>query len=104
MIRIRGGKPTVSSNTKAFGVCSSLTQSHISYDSGTLRLLDQTQLPERVVFVTLNTSLEVAEAIAHLRVRGAPAIGITAAYGIAIEAHNLIAAGITGHKFLENLK
>jgi len=80
-----------------------LTQSHISYDAGTLRLLDQTQLPQRVVFVTLNTSPEVAQAIAQLRVRGAPAIGITAAYGMAIEARNLIAAGISGPQFLERL-
>ena len=86
-----------------FGVCSSLTQSHISYDAGTLRLLDQTKLPQRVVFVTLNTSPEVAQAIAQLRVRGAPAIGITAAYGMAIEARNLIAAGMSGPQFLENL-
>jgi len=80
-----------------------LSQSHISYDAGTLRLLDQTQLPARVVFVTLNTAPEVAEAIAQLRVRGAPAIGITGAYGMAIEARNLIAAGMTGAQFLQRL-
>ena len=81
-----------------------MTQSHISYDAGTLRLLDQTQLPERVVFVNLNTAPEVAQAIAQLRVRGAPAIGITAAYGMAIEARNLIATGRSGPQFLEGLK
>jgi methylthioribose-1-phosphate isomerase len=81
-----------------------LTQPHISYEPGTLRLLDQTQLPERVVFVTLKTSPEVARAIAQLRVRGAPAIGITAAYGLAIEAHNLLAAGLSSSQFLESLR
>ena len=98
-----GGKSNHFLEQTVFGVCSFLTQSHISYDAGTLRLLDQTQLPQRVVFVTLKTSPEVAQAIAQLRVRGAPAIGITAAYGMAIEARNLIAAGMSGPQFLESL-
>ena len=81
-----------------------MTQSHISYEPGTLRLLDQTQLPDRVVFVILNTSPQVANAIAQLRVRGAPAIGITAAYGLAIEAHNLSDQGLSGAQFLAKLR
>ncbi len=54
-----------------------------------LDLLDQTQLPERVVFER-QTSLEtVFTAIRELKVRGAPAIGIAAAYGlvVAMQAH-----------------
>jgi len=81
-----------------------LTQSHISYEPGTLRLLDQTQLPDRVVFVTLKTSPDVAQAIAQLRVRGAPAIGITAAYGVAIEAHTLSKQGLSRPQFLAKLR
>lgn len=47
-----------------------------------LELLDQRQLPEEVVYLNLNTSKEVWEAIRHLKVRGAPAIGIAAAFGL----------------------
>jgi len=48
-----------------------------------LRLLDQRQLPAREVWMTLEKPAEVAIAIRELAVRGAPAIGIAAAYGAA---------------------
>ncbi len=49
-----------------------------------LQLLDQTQLPERAVYES-QTSLEtIYEAIRGLKVRGAPAIGIAAAYGLVV--------------------
>jgi methylthioribose-1-phosphate isomerase len=47
-----------------------------------LELLDQTLLPERAVFLNLTSDAGVFEAIQSLRVRGAPAIGIAAAYGL----------------------
>lgn len=47
-----------------------------------LDLLDQRLLPEDIVYLPLKTAEEVWEAIRHLKVRGAPAIGIAAAYGI----------------------
>ncbi len=47
-----------------------------------LDLLDQRLLPEEVVYLQLTTPEEVWEAIRHLKVRGAPAIGISAAYGL----------------------
>lgn len=49
-----------------------------------LRLLDQTKLPLQVEYHDLDDYREVVEAIKHLQVRGAPAIGIAAAYGMAI--------------------
>ncbi len=49
-------------------------------------LLDQNELPERPVVLRLTTIEEVAEAIRTMRVRGAPAIGIAAAYGMVLEA------------------
>jgi methylthioribose-1-phosphate isomerase len=49
-------------------------------------LLDQNQLPERTVVLRLTTIEEVAEAIRTMSVRGAPAIGIAAAYGMALVA------------------
>ncbi|MSR29960.1 MAG: S-methyl-5-thioribose-1-phosphate isomerase [Gemmataceae bacterium] len=51
---------------------------------GFLRLLDQTQLPLKVVFKDCKTVEEVHEAIRSLRVRGAPAIGVAAAMGCVI--------------------
>jgi methylthioribose-1-phosphate isomerase len=47
-----------------------------------LDLLDQRLLPEEVVYLELETAEEVWEAIRHLKVRGAPAIGIAAAFGL----------------------
>lgn len=47
-----------------------------------LVILDQTQLPQREIYVTLRTEEEIWDAIYKLKVRGAPAIGIAAAYGI----------------------
>jgi methylthioribose-1-phosphate isomerase len=51
-----------------------------------IRLLDQTLLPEREVYLELRTVDAVAEAIRALRVRGAPLIGIAAAMGAALAA------------------
>src|SRR5690606_28591747 len=59
----------------------------IAWADGSVRLLDQTALPEATRYVDLRTVEEVAEAIRVMRVRGAPAIGITAAYGLALAAH-----------------
>ena len=52
------------------------------YLGGSLRIIDQTMLPRRLVHTTLFKLEEVVEAIKSLRVRGAPAIGIAAAYGL----------------------
>src|SRR5437867_150790 len=49
-------------------------------------LLDQRRLPEEVVEVRCTTAAEVADAITEMVVRGAPAIGIAAAYGLALAA------------------
>ena len=54
----------------------------IKFENETLRILDQTLLPCEEVWLTLDTKEAVWEAIRKLRVRGAPAIGIAAAYGI----------------------
>ena len=47
-------------------------------------LLDQSLLPQEVVYRRLTHEQEVAEAIKTLKVRGAPAIGVTAAFGMAL--------------------
>jgi methylthioribose-1-phosphate isomerase len=51
---------------------------------GAFHLLDQTLLPEREVWMRCERPEEVAEAIRRLAVRGAPAIGVAAAYGLAL--------------------
>jgi methylthioribose-1-phosphate isomerase len=51
-----------------------------------LRVLDQRQLPGTIAYDTYATADGVAEAIATMRVRGAPAIGIAAAFGVALAA------------------
>lgn len=52
-------------------------------------LLDQSVLPQQVVSLLLAHEQQVAEAIKSLKVRGAPAIGVTTAYGLALAAHRL---------------
>jgi methylthioribose-1-phosphate isomerase len=49
-----------------------------------LRILDQTRLPEETVYLDCDTVEEVATAISNLKVRGAPAIGIVAAFGVVV--------------------
>lgn len=58
----------------------------IRWMDGTLRLLDQRQLPERETYMDCGDVETLAEAIRTLAVRGAPAIGIAAAYGCVIAA------------------
>jgi len=54
------------------------------YRDGGIDLLDQTLLPQEEVVVRLTTVDAVAEAIGTMRVRGAPAIGVVAAYGMVV--------------------
>ncbi len=59
----------------------------IRFDGRVLRLLDQRALPARESWLDITHVDQVIDAIANLMVRGAPAIGITAAYGAVIAAH-----------------
>ena len=59
---------------------------HLSEDERSVVILDQTQLPNRQVLLTLNTTEELCDAIRRLAVRGAPAIGIFAGYGLYVLA------------------
>jgi methylthioribose-1-phosphate isomerase len=51
-----------------------------------LLLVDQTKLPHETTMVTCTTAEQAAHAIKSMQVRGAPAIGVTAAYGMALGA------------------
>ncbi|HWR12125.1 MAG TPA: S-methyl-5-thioribose-1-phosphate isomerase [Rectinemataceae bacterium] len=70
---------------------------------GSLVILDQTLLPNEVVFLRLRTQVEIWEAIYQLRVRGAPAIGIAAAYGAYLAVRDSRAPDYSGilAEFLE---
>ena len=57
-----------------------------------LRLLDQTRLPGECVVIACTTAAQVGEAIRTLQVRGAPAIGGAAAYGLALGAREALPA------------
>jgi methylthioribose-1-phosphate isomerase len=57
----------------------------LRFDGEALRALDQTALPWREHELELRTAAEVAAAIRRLAIRGAPLIGVAAAYGIALE-------------------
>jgi len=61
----------------------------IEWANGTLRLLDQTRLPSEEVIVEAHGYLEAVNAIKTMQVRGAPAIGVTAAYAMAMAARDL---------------
>ncbi len=58
-----------------------------------LVMVDQTRLPGALVLLHPATAGEVAEAIRVMRVRGAPAIGAAAAYGLALGAREAVADG-----------
>src|SRR5262245_23171351 len=61
----------------------------LRWRDGRLELIDQRGLPARIEFVACSSAEEAARAIREMVVRGAPAIGCTAAYGIALEAARL---------------
>ena len=56
----------------------------IFVDDGVVRIIDQTRLPSELVLRSLAAVDEAAEAIRSMRVRGAPLIGVTAAFGMAL--------------------
>src|SRR6185295_12148470 len=66
-----------------------------------LRLLDQTRLPVEEVWMDCKTPEQVADAIRHLAVRGAPAIGVAAAYGLVLGLRTERDAGRLAARFDE---
>lgn len=61
----------------------------VEWKNGAVRLLDQSRLPGAIEFLDCRDYQSVAEAIRTLKVRGAPAIGVTAAMGVALGAQTL---------------
>ncbi|HVT02498.1 MAG TPA: S-methyl-5-thioribose-1-phosphate isomerase, partial [Thermoanaerobaculia bacterium] len=65
----------------------------IEWRGGALRLLDQRRLPVEIVYVECSTDEDVGDAIRTMVVRGAPAIGVCAAFGMALAASGAQKAG-----------
>jgi len=60
----------------------------IEWQDGTVITVDQTKLPLETVTLKIKTVAEMAEAIKNLRVRGAPLLGASSAFGIALAAYH----------------
>ncbi len=63
----------------------------VEWKNGAVRILDQSLLPGKVAFLECDHYEMVAQAIKELKVRGAPAIGVTAAMGAALGAQSISA-------------
>ncbi len=61
-------------------------QRTLTYADGVITMIDQTKLPQTESWLTIDTVAELVGAIKRLSVRGAPAIGIAGAYGVAMAA------------------
>lgn len=68
------------------------TLESIKYTKGSLRLLDQRRLPLETIFTDVLTVQDIWVAIQEMRVRGAPAIAVSAALGIAVAAERELEA------------
>lgn len=60
----------------------------VRYEEGKVVMIDQTKLPNELDYLELTDYKEVADAIKNMRVRGAPAIGVSAAFGLLLVANN----------------
>ena len=67
-----------------------------------IKIIDQTELPHKEIFLELRDYREVADAIKKLRIRGAPDIGVAAAYGLALGAQAIKAS--SKDEFLTKLR
>ena len=59
----------------------------VEWAKGRVRMIDQTRLPYKLTYVSLKNYRQVAKAIKDMTVRGAPAIGVAAAMGLALAAN-----------------
>jgi methylthioribose-1-phosphate isomerase len=72
----------------------------LEWKEGMVRFLDQTKLPAEEVYVETGDQIEIVNAIKSLSIRGAPLIGIAAAYAVALAANKCIEntpSGITNY-------
>jgi methylthioribose-1-phosphate isomerase len=74
----------------------------LEWKKGKLVLIDQTRLPGREIYVPCSTYQEVARAIKSMIVRGAPAIGVAAAFGMVLGARQFKSGG--GESFQRHME
>ena len=74
----------------------------VEWKNNRVIMIDQTKLPNELVFVEYSDFQEIASAIKTLVVRGAPAIGVSGAFGLALAA--LQSKSITKKKLIEDLE
>ena len=60
----------------------------VRWNDGTVVLIDQRKLPNRFTYIKCVDHIQIAKAIKDMNVRGAPAIGVAAAMGLALTAYN----------------
>jgi methylthioribose-1-phosphate isomerase len=65
----------------------------LGQDGRTVEIIDQTRLPHELVIIGLRTLADAVRAIGTMQVRGAPLIGATAAYGVALWIMRISEAG-----------
>lgn len=75
----------------------------IEWRDGVVRILDQRALPHRVEVLQCTSAAHVASAIRTLAIRGAPALGVAAAYGVALGAHEYQSDDIPFSEFLDRI-
>ncbi|MGG0839481.1 S-methyl-5-thioribose-1-phosphate isomerase [Bacillus paralicheniformis] len=61
----------------------------VEWEETSVKILNQQKLPEKTEYLHLTTKEDIYDAIQTLKVRGAPAIGITAAFGLALSAQSI---------------
>jgi methylthioribose-1-phosphate isomerase len=74
----------------------------IEWIDNKVRILDQSKLPHEVVYIECTDHEIVADTIKTLKIRGAPAIGIAAAMGVALSARDIEASSFSG--FMQSLE
>jgi len=74
----------------------------IEWIPGKVRIIDQTMLPHEEVYLDLADYRDMASAIREMRIRGAPALGVAAAYGMALGAQEIEAG--SKEEFLSSLR
>ncbi|MFX1294510.1 MAG: S-methyl-5-thioribose-1-phosphate isomerase [Promethearchaeota archaeon] len=70
----------------------------IIFTDGIVKILDQTILPHKVQYIECRTHEEVARCIELMNIRGAPAIGVAAAFGLALSAYHTTKGNIDEFK------
>lgn len=71
----------------------------VMWEGGRVKMIDQTLLPGRLLYRSYDRWEDVADAIRRLVIRGAPAIGVAAAMGIAVAAVNSKATSMDSLRF-----